>query len=191
LPEQLLRSAVREIRGVTNGKGSSAEKSLEMWLLTAGDDRRLRAFELDTSKEAFAVSQGGYALDIAVPTGADRIALLVGSFPGYAAAERTYVIELGSDAHIFEGVGDLRAIAEGAGRYPYRMLRQGILTIIEEAATGGKLAAYPFPLTTLVTGRDGRTWCGAYGRHVHLEGVKARSPFGDLTTTGSSTVPRE
>ena len=76
---------------------------------------------------------------------------------------------------IIEGEGDLKAIAEGAKRYPYSILKRDreSATVIEASGIGRKIAWYHVPLSNLSIQSDTRTMIGSFGSEVHILRIEA------------------
>jgi hypothetical protein len=73
------------------------------------------------------------------------------------------------------GSGDLQALAEGKDRYPFCVLAQSDMTIVQATGNDSVIACFPLPLNNICMHPDGRTWCGTYGREVYflrLEGIE-------------------
>ena len=66
------------------------------------------------------------------------------------------------------GHGDIEAVAAGPSRFPFRALRRGLETVIEDAATAAPVARFPVPLDHISTFRNGRAWVGASANHLYI-----------------------
>ena len=69
---------------------------------------------------------------------------------------------------VIQGTGDVEAIAAGPSRFPFRALRRGLETVIEDAATAAPLARFPVPLDHISTFPNGRAWVGTSANHLYI-----------------------
>jgi hypothetical protein len=151
--------------------GNAVPHGLEgVWFLTAGLDNLLKIFSLTDGSEVASIPLRGWAKEIATARDPDVNAFTVGTTRNVVA-----VTLPDCSINVLSGTGDLQALAEGSGRYPFRVMSRGGRTVIESAVCREILAAYPLPLENIVMHPTGRIWCGSYGREVHilrLEGME-------------------
>ncbi|MBI4517167.1 MAG: hypothetical protein HY699_15280 [Deltaproteobacteria bacterium] len=69
---------------------------------------------------------------------------------------------------MIQATGDAEAIAAGPSRFPFRALRRGLETVIEDAATAAPVAWFPVPLDHISTFPDSRAWVGASANHLYI-----------------------
>ena len=73
---------------------------------------------------------------------------------------------------MIQGTGDreadVEAIAAGPSRFPFRALRRGLETVIEDAATAAPVARFPVPLDHISTFPNGRAWVGTSANHLYI-----------------------
>jgi len=78
----------------------------------------------------------------------------------------------GECREVIQGTGDVEggveAIAAGPSRFPFRALRRGLETVIEEAATPAPVAWFPVPLDHIKTFPNGRAWVGTSANHLYI-----------------------
>ena len=74
----------------------------------------------------------------------------------------------GECREVIQGTGDVEALAAGASRFPFRTLRRGLETVIEDAATAVPVARFPVPLDLISTFPNGRAWVGASANHLYI-----------------------
>ncbi|MBI4517173.1 MAG: hypothetical protein HY699_15315 [Deltaproteobacteria bacterium] len=76
------------------------------------------------------------------------------------------------ERNVIQGTGDreahVEAIAAGPSRFPFRALRRGPETVIEDAATATSVARFPVPLDHISTFPNGRAWVGASANHLYI-----------------------
>jgi WD40 repeat protein len=81
---------------------------------------------------------------------------------------RLWDVESGRCLDRISGCGDVKAIAAGAIRSPYRALVRGLETVIEQAPSYHALAWFPAALVQVDTHPGGRIWAGALSDHLCL-----------------------
>ncbi|MBI4517170.1 MAG: hypothetical protein HY699_15295 [Deltaproteobacteria bacterium] len=81
----------------------------------------------------------------------------------------------GECREVIQGRGDVEAIAAGPSRFPFRALRRGLETVVEDAATAAPVAWFPVPLEHIKTFPNGRTWVGASANHLYIISLENRS----------------
>ena len=84
----------------------------------------------------------------------------------------------GECREVIQGTGDVAAIAAGPSCFPFRALRRGLETVIENAATAAPVASFPVPLDHISTFPNGRAWVGTSANHLYiisLEECRAQS----------------
>ena len=71
---------------------------------------------------------------------------------------------------LIEGEGDVKAIAEGAEKYPFRFLKREAenATVVESPERGNEIARYHLPLSNISTLADARTMLGTFGSEVTI-----------------------
>jgi hypothetical protein len=69
-------------------------------------------------------------------------------------------VETGECIEHFTGIGDARAVAGGAERFPFLAWFRGLETAIETATSRKAVAWYPARLRRIVTHPSGRRWSG-------------------------------
>jgi hypothetical protein len=74
----------------------------------------------------------------------------------------------GECREVIQGTGDVKAIAAGPSRFPFRALRRGLETVIEDAATATPVARFPVPLDDISTFPNGRAWVGTIANHLYI-----------------------
>ncbi len=74
----------------------------------------------------------------------------------------------GDCREVIQGTGDVEAIAAGPSRFPFRALRRGLETVIEDAAAGAPIAWFPVPLDHISTFPNGRAWVGTSANHLYI-----------------------
>jgi hypothetical protein len=78
----------------------------------------------------------------------------------------------GECREVIQGTGDreadVEAIAAGPARFPFRALRRGLETVIEDAATAAPVARFPVPLHLISTFPNGRAWVGTSANHLYI-----------------------
>ncbi|MBI4517159.1 MAG: hypothetical protein HY699_15240 [Deltaproteobacteria bacterium] len=62
----------------------------------------------------------------------------------------------GECREVIQGTGDVEAIAAGPSCFPFRALRRGLETVIEDAVTAAPVARFPVPLDYSSTFPNGR-----------------------------------
>jgi hypothetical protein len=76
------------------------------------------------------------------------------------------------ERNVIQGTGDreadVEAIAAGPSRFPFRALRRGLETVIEDAATAAPVARFPVPLDHISTFPNGRAWVGTSANHLYI-----------------------
>jgi hypothetical protein len=85
----------------------------------------------------------------------------------------------GAELEVIPGTCDVRAIAAGPLKSPYRALGRAQETVIQESGDGQTLAWFPASLHYIVTHPSGRTWAGFENIHLHIitpEGCPTPSP---------------
>jgi WD40 repeat protein len=86
---------------------------------------------------------------------------------------RVWDAATGEQLEVIRGDGELAAIADGAARFPWRLLARDEETVIEDAAKGQVVARFPQSLSHTVTHPSGRSWAGGVGSYLcvfRLEG---------------------
>lgn len=85
---------------------------------------------------------------------------------------RVWDAETAQCLQTIRGVGCIAAVASGPSTYPFRMLRRGGETVIEDAVAGEAVAWFPDSLDTIAAHAPGLTWAGSVSNHsclIHLE----------------------
>jgi hypothetical protein len=75
---------------------------------------------------------------------------------------------------IIGGSGDVKAIAAGPSKFPFRGVARVHETVIEQSENGKPVAWFPVPFTHIVTHPFDRTWAGVAGGYLYiisLEGI--------------------
>jgi WD40 repeat protein len=141
-----------------------------LFLVAVGMARDFSIWDLGSSKEIASVAIPGMRFD--------PIACARRSF-GFAYAAGGMVVGWQSKGKpvVRRGTGDLRALAEGTDQYPYRVLAQDGMTVVESSSTEKVVARYPLELKHICLHPGGRTWCGSFGREVHV--LHLEGPEGD------------
>jgi hypothetical protein len=81
---------------------------------------------------------------------------------------RVWDADSGACLGVIEGRGDVKAIAAGAGCYPYRALSRDQETVIEPAAGGDPVAWFPDALYRITTHPSGRIWADSVANHLYV-----------------------
>jgi hypothetical protein len=81
---------------------------------------------------------------------------------------RVWYLASGECREVIQGTGDVVAIAAGPSRFPFRALRRGLETVIEDAATATPVARFPVPLDHISTFPNGRAWVGTSANHLYI-----------------------
>ena len=80
---------------------------------------------------------------------------------------------------MIQGTGDreadVEAIAAGPSRFPFRALRRGLETVIEDAATATPVARFPVPFDYISTFPNGRAWVGTSANHLYIISLEGSS----------------
>ena len=60
-------------------------------------------------------------------------------------------------------------------RFPFRALRRGLETVIEDVATAAPVAWFPVPLDYISTFPNGRAWVGTSANHLYIISLEGSS----------------
>jgi WD40 repeat protein len=156
---QVLRGHRHEVRGVSFGPDGQR-------IVTGSVDRTVRVWDAQSGEElAVLRGHGGDVLSVSYSRDGQRI-VSSGAYPDKTI--RVWDAQSGECLAIIEGEGDVRAIAAGATRFPWRALARGQETVIENGFRSDVAAWYPVPLTGIVTHPFGRGWAGSVASYLCL-----------------------
>jgi WD40 repeat protein len=142
------------------------------WLAAFGDSRRAASASFDRTVRVWDLAAGTelFRLDghqaevewVAVSADGTRVAS-----QSVDPEVRVWDAAGGACLGVIPGYGDVRAIAAGGARFPWRAVGRGLETVIE-SAEGRAAAWFPDVLLSIATHPSGRTWAVRSGSHVYL-----------------------
>ncbi len=157
------------LRGHTEAVRSVAFSPDRRRLVGGSHDQTVRVWDGQTGTELACLR--GHTRDVrSVAFSPDGRRLVSGSCD---QTVRVWVAGSGACLEVLQGSGDVKAIAAGGDRLPWRAVARGLETVIEPAAGGDPVAWFSAALYPITTHPSGRIWAGSAGSYlsnIELEG---------------------
>src|SRR5206468_1663 len=147
-------AAVRSVCFTTDGQR----------LATGAEDSTVRVWDLRTGLEMLCM-HGHESVVNSVCFSRDGRRLASGADD---KTVRVWNAQTGACLEVIAGMGDADAVAAGPAGFPWRVVRSGPESLVEELVTRRPLSWLPLPLRETATHPSGRAWAGIDGSYLCL-----------------------